>query len=228
MKALSLSLIFSAVVMSSGMAQTQTAAAPKPKTAYTIAQQFNSLKYRSSPYKEFGHDYRVVRESGLEALLKSVQDTLKAREVSIKNAGKETAIKLEKTQQELAAQKARAQALQQDNARKEQQLRQIDHDISHLSVLGLDMDKQLYVVVSIAIILGLGALAAVFAFMYKNSNSVTQEKIRAYEEIDQELKDHKAAAREREVKLKREMQSEANKVEELKQELAELRKRITV
>ncbi|MFC6999021.1 hypothetical protein [Rufibacter roseus] len=228
MKALTLSLIFCAVVVTSGLAQTQTAAPAQNRSAYTLQQQFNSMKFSSSPYKEFGHDYRVVRESRLEAFLKSVQDTLKVREQSIKNAGKETAVALEKTQKELEVQKAQVQALQQDNAKKEQQLQQFDHDISHLSVLGLDMDKQLYVVISLAIIVGLGAMAAVFAFMFKNSNSVTQQKIKAYEELDQELKDYKTASREREIKLKREMQSEANKVEDLKQELAELRKRMAV
>lgn len=228
MKALTLSLVLSAVVMTSGMAQTQKASPAKANGGYTLQQQFNSMKYRSSPYKEFGHDYRVVRESYLESFLKSVQDTLKVREQSIRNAGKETAVALEKTQKELEAQKTQMLALQQDNARKEQQIQQTEHDVASLSVLGLDIDKQLYVAISLAIIIGLGALAAVFAFMYKNSNSVTQEKIKAYEEIDQELKDHKQVAREREVKLKREMQSEANKVEELKQEISELRKRMAV
>lgn len=227
MKALSLSLFFCAVVLTSGMAQTQ-AQAPKNRAAYTLQQQFNSMKFRSSPYKEFGHDYRVVRESHLDAFLKSVQDTLQVREQSIKNAGKETAVALEKTQQELEAQRAQVQALQKDNAQKEAQIQQTDHDIATLSVLGLDIDKQLYVVVSIAIILGLGALAAVFAYMFKNSNSVTMEKVKAYEEVDQELKDYKVAAREREIKLKRELQSEVNKVDELKQEIAELRKRTAV
>ncbi len=177
---------------------------------------------------KYNQEHKVVKQASLDAFFRNVQDTLRAREQSIRNAGKETAVALAKTQQELEDQKAQVQALQQDNARKEQQIQQTQHNIDSLSVLGLDMNKQVYVYLSLAIILGLGVLAAVFAFMYKGSNAVTQEKIQAYDTIDQELKEHKQAAREREVKLKREMQSEANKVEELKQQLAELQKKSAV
>jgi len=229
MKAFFLSLVLCGVVFSSGVAQTpKPSSAAKDRAAYTLQQQFNSLKFRSSPYKENGQAYRVVRESSLEGLLKSVQDTLKVREQSIRNAGKETAVALAQTQQELATQKAQVQALQQDNTKKEQQIQQTEHDVASLSVLGLDMDKQVYVMVSLAVILGLGAVAGMFAFFYKNSNSVTQEKIRAYEEISEELKIQKQTAREKEIKLKRDQQSEANKVEELKLEIAELQKKVAV
>ncbi|GAA4302720.1 hypothetical protein [Nibribacter koreensis] len=225
MKALTLSLLFSASVLTSAMAQApaKPAAPAKNRAAYTLPQQFNSLKFRSSSYSENGQAYRVVRESSFDALSKSVQDTLRVREQSIKNAGKETAVALAKTQQELADQKAKVVALQQENAKKEQQIQQGAHDVASLSVLGLDMDKQVYVWLSLGIILGLGVLAAVFAVMYKKSNAEAQEKIDAFEEVSEEFKNYKQAAREKEIKLKRDQQSEANKVEELKQQLAQLK-----
>lgn len=226
MKAISLSLFLGVLVLTS--AQAQTPAPAKSKGPYSLQQQFSSLKYRSSSHTEFNQQYKVVKVSSLDAFFKSVQDTLKAREQSIKNAGKETAVALANTQKQLADQKAQVQALQEANAQKERQLQQGAHDVASLSVLGLDMDKQVYVMLSLAMMLGLGALVAVFAFMYKNSNRVTQEKLEAYEEVSEELKNHKQLAREREIKLKREQQSEANKVEELKQEIAELRKRVAL
>ncbi|WP_066509682.1 hypothetical protein [Rufibacter sp. DG15C] len=225
MKALALSILFSATILTAGMAQTQTRTATpvRNRAAYTLQQQFNSLKFRSSSYTEKGQGYRVVRESGLDALLRSVQDTLQARQQSIKNAGKETAVALAKTQQELADQKAQVLALQQENAKKDQQLQQGAHDVASLTVLGMDMDKQVYVWLSLGIILGLGVLAAALSVMYKNSNAEAQEKIHAFEEVNEEFKNYKQAARDKEIKLKREQQSEANKVEELKQQLAQLR-----
>lgn len=230
MKALFLSLFMSAAALTSGAAQTQSpaqkAAPAKDRSTYSLQQQYNSIKFRSSPYKEFGHNYRVIRESYLEDLMKSVQDTLRQKDLSIKNAGKETAVALAATQKELAAQKAQVAQLTQANAAQQQQIAQTDHDVAHLSVLGLAVDKQVYVILSLLIIAALGAVAAVFGFMYKNSNAVTQEKIRAYEEVTEELKNQKQTAREREIKLKREQQSEANKVEELKQQLADLQKKV--
>lgn len=204
--------------------QAQNPAPAKSRAGYTLEQQFNSMKSRSSPYKEFGHDYRVVRVSSLDAFLQSVQDTLKVREQSIRNAGKETAVALEQTQKELETQKAQVQALQKTNAEKEQLLQQNAHDVSSLSVLGLDMAKQVYVTISLLAVLALAVVAGIFAFLYQKSNVVTQEKIRAFDEVSEELKNHKQAAREKELKLKREQQSEANRVEELKQRIAQLEK----
>jgi hypothetical protein len=226
MKAITLSLLFCFVLITVG--QAQTAVPAKVREKYNLQQQYSSLKYRSSSHREFNQEYKVVKLSSLDAFFRSVQDTLKVREQSIKNAGKETAVALAKTQKELADQKAQVVALQEVNAQKEKQIQQGAHDVASLSVLGIDMDKQVYVILSLMIILVLGAVAAVFAFMYKNSNKVTQEKINAYEEISEELKNHKQTAREKELKLKREQQSEANKVEELKQQIADLQKRVAM
>ncbi|WP_460892159.1 hypothetical protein [Rufibacter soli] len=226
MRAIALSLFLSITLIH--WSQAQNAPTAKDRAHYNLQQQFSSLKYRSSSHREFNQEYKVVKLSSLDAFFRNVQDTLKVRQQSIKNAGKETAIALAKTQQELADQKAQVQALQQVNAQKEKQIQQGAHDVASLSVLGLDMDKQVYVVISLLIIAALAALATMFAFMYKNSNRVTQEKISAYEEISEELKNHKQAAREKEIKLKRDQQSEANKVEELKQEIADLQKRLAV
>ncbi|AKQ47478.1 hypothetical protein TH63_04040 [Rufibacter radiotolerans] len=226
--ALSLFLCIAMINLGQAQAQDQKAITAKDRAHYNLQQQYSSLKYRSSSHKEFNQEYKVVKLSSLDAFFRNVQDTLKVRQQSIKNAGKETAIALAKTQKELADQKAQVQALQQVNAQKEKQIQQGAHDVASLSVLGLDMDKQVYVWISLLIIAALGAVAAVFAIMYKNSNRVTQEKINAYEDISEELKTHKQVAREKEIKLKRDQQSESNKVEELKQQIADLQKRLTV
>lgn len=226
MRAIFLSLFLSVAVLTSGAAQTQKPAAAKVRAPSSLQQQYNSIKFRSSPYKEFGHNYRVMRESYLDDLMKNVQDSLRQKDQSIKNAGKETAQALAATQKELAAQKAKVQTLTQANAEQQRQIAQTDHDVAHLSVLGLEVDKQVYVVVSLLMMAALAALAVGLGLMYKNSNSVTQEKILAHEEVSEELKNHRQSARERETKLKREQQSEANKVEELTQQVADLQKRV--
>ncbi|WP_205499914.1 hypothetical protein [Rufibacter psychrotolerans] len=226
MKAFSLSLLLSVLVVAA--AQAQTPAPAKTRANYTLQQQFSNLKYRSSTQIQYNQPYKVVKQANLDAFFQNVQDTLRARQQSIRNAAKETAAKLAATQQELEKQKAQVQALQEVNAQKDRQIQQGAHDVASLSVLGLDMNKQVYVIISLLAIVALGIVTAVFAYLYKNSNNVTQEKIRAYDELTEEFKNHKQLAREKEVKLKRDHQSEANKVEELKQELAELRKRVAM
>jgi uncharacterized protein HemX len=100
--------------------------------------------------------------------------------------------------------------------------------VSSLSVFGLDINKQLYVILSWVVILALGILAGVFVFLYKKSKVVTDQKIQAYDEISQEYKEYKQNAREREIRIKRELQTEANKVEELNQQIVQLKKQVSL
>ena len=207
-------------------AQAQQPASKTSRPAYTLQQQYNSIKARSSSYKEFNQVYKVVRVDHLDRLWKNVQDSLEGREHSIRQAGKATEQALKKAREDLKTQQAEILALQRDNQQKELAIKKTAHDVASLSVFGLDMDKQLYVILSWVVILGLGLLAGVFAFLYRKSKVVTDEKIHAFEAITQEYKEHKQSAREREIKIKRDLQTEANKVEELNQQIVQLKKQV--
>ena len=201
----------------------------KPSTGpFSLQQQFNGIKNRSSSYKEFNQNYKVVRVTYLDSFWKNVQDSLKARERNIKLAGKATEQALVKARQELSSQAAQLQALKQENANKEQQIQKTSHEISSLSVFGLDMNKQVYVILSWLVILALAIVSGVFAYLYKKSKVTTDQKINAFEEISKEFKEHKQNAREREIKIKRELQTESNKVEELKQQIIQLNKQLPI
>ena len=208
--------------------QAQQAPAKQTTGQFTLQQQFNGIKSRSSSYKEFNQDYKVVRVTYLDSFWKNVRDSLKARERNIRQAGKATEQALVKARQELSSQATQLQALKQENVNKEQQIQKTSHEISSLSVFGLDMNKQVYVILSWLIILALAILSGVFAYLYKKSKVTTDQKINAFDEIAKEFKDHKQNAREREIKIKRELQTEANKVEELKQQIIQLNKQLPI
>lgn len=193
----------------------------------TLQQQFNTIKNRSA-FQPDNRDFKVVRITRLDNFWQSVQDSLKARENNIKQAGRSTADALQKAQKNIAGLENELQRVKQENLQKEKQIQQTTHNISHLSVLGIDINKQVYVVISWIIILGLMALAGIFAYLYKNSKKITDEKIKAFEEISQEYKQHKQSAREKETKIKRDLQTEVNRVDELKQEIAQLRKQASI
>jgi hypothetical protein len=199
-----------------------------PRGPYTLQQQFNSMKFRSSTHSEYNRDYKVVRIDHLERFWKNVQDSLKGREQAIRQAGKATEQALIKARQDLKTQQALVQALKLDNQQKEQSIKKTAHDVASLSVFGLDINKQVYLILSWVVILGLGILAGVFAFLYKKSKVVTDQKIQAFDEITQEYKEHKQNAREREIKIKRDLQTEANKVEELNQQIVQLKKQVSM
>jgi hypothetical protein len=196
------------------------------KGPYTLQQQFNSMKYRSSSYQEFNHDYKVVRVDHLDRFWKNIQDSLKGREQSIRQVGKATEQALVKARQDLQAQQTEVKALKRDNLQKEQAIQKTAHNVESLSVFGLDINKQLYVILSWLVILGLGILAGVFVYLYKKSKVTTDQKIHAFDEISQEYKEYKQNAREREIRIKRELQTEANKIEDLNQQIAQLKKQV--
>jgi DNA repair exonuclease SbcCD ATPase subunit len=239
MKAVSFFIFTWLISLTTVQAQQPGATTPRPaapaqqssgrtsQASYSLQQQFNSMKFRSSSYQEFNHDYKVVRVDHLDRFWKNVQDSLKGREQSIRQAGKNTEKALVQARQDLQAQQAEVKALKLDNQQKEQAIQKTSHDVASLSVFGLDMNKQLYVILSWVVILGLGILAGVFVYLYKKSKVVTDQKIHAFEEISQEYKEHKQNAREREIKIKRELQTEANKVEELNQQIAQLKKQVS-
>jgi len=226
MKAISLLLVTCFISVSSVKAQKT---APKPALeSSTLKQQFSGMKSRSSTYKEFNQDYKVVKVSYLDSFWRNVQDSLRARERNIRQAGKATEQSLVKAQKELENQSAAIQNLKQENAQKDQQLQKTAHNIASLSVFGIDMDKQVYVVLSWLVILALALLSGVFAYLYKKSKVVTDQKISAFEDISKEYKEHKQVAREREIKIKRELQTEINRVEELKQQINLLNKQMPI
>jgi len=226
MKANSLLMVFCFVTLTS--VQAQLTASKPSQEALTLQQQFNGMKSQSSTYKESNQNYKVVRVSYLDSFWKNVQDSLKARERNIRQAGKATEQALVKAQKDLDNQASQLKNLQEENTRKEQKLQRTSHDIASLSVFGLDMDKQFYVVLSWLVVLSLALLSGVFAFLYKKSKVITDQKISAFEDVSKELKEHKQNAREREIKIKRELQTETNKVEELKQQINQLNKQMPI
>ncbi|WP_026464091.1 hypothetical protein [Adhaeribacter aquaticus] len=225
MKALALSILFFLILIFSLKAQ-QPGTSGAPTVPQTLQQQFNTIKNRSA-FQPESRDFKIVRITRLDNFWQNVQDSLKVRESKIRQAGKSTAQALQNANTRIATLENELEALKQENAQKEQQIQKTAHDVASLSFLGIAINKQLYVVLSCIVILGLIVLAAVFAYLYKNSQQITDEKIKSYEEISQEYKEHKQHARERETKIKRDLQTEVNKVDELKQEIANLKKQIS-
>lgn len=194
----------------------------------SLSSQFSALKSRSSNYQENQVAYKVVRLSSLDSFWKSVQDTIRAKEQALLQARKGIDQELIQARENLKNQTTQLEALKEENALKEQEVQKSAHEIATLSVFGLSVNKQTYVILSWVIILTLLVVFGVVMFLYKTSKVTTDEKKRAFEEIDQEFKEHKQTARDRELKIKRELQTEMNRVEELNQQIALLKKQAQV
>jgi len=218
MKALffSLALMCSATFVQAQDTKTEKA----PAANAQLEKQFENLKSNSNTWQ----GYKVVNINTLESFWKTVQETIAAKDSKLENFETEAASKLQDVRKDVAAQDQQMQALQNEMKLKEKEIQQSMHDITHISVLGMDVPKQAYLLLTGGIILALLIALGVMAVQHKNSKRVAVEKLHAYDEVAQELADHKKSAREREWKIKRELQTELNRVEEMKQELATLKR----
>lgn len=212
-------VLFSTAAMAQGTKT--TAAAP---ASNGLASQFNKLKDNSNSYREKGEAYKVVNVSALDAFWANVQRTMQQSEKKLLDGSKQTRQDLAQAQTTIAQQKKQLQVLKAENAQKEHEVQKSASAIANISVLGLDMPKQLYVLLTAIIIIALLVVLAVMMAIYKRNKQVTDAKQRAADEMEQELNECKKTSREKELKLKRELQTEMNRVEELNKEIASLQR----
>jgi hypothetical protein len=222
MKALFFSL---ALIGFTSMAMAQDSKVEKaPITKSKLEKQFEHLKSSSNTWQ----GYEVVDIKTLDAFWKSVQETVAAKDRQIEDFENAADAKLKEVQQEVVAKEQNLQVMQNKINLREQEIQENMHAITHLNVLGIAMPKQTYVWLSGGIILMLLVALGIMAVQYKSSKRVTIEKRDAYDEVALELADYKKTVRERDIKLKRELQTERNLVADLKEEMAVLKRQTQV
>ena len=214
----SLALLFSSVA---GMAQNSNGS-----VMTDLDGQFSRLKSRSNHYRENNREYKVVDVRVLNQFWESVLGTVKNHEQNLLKSGKSTEENLVKAQATIQAQAKQIAALKQENALKEKAVQQSTYEVNNLVILGLGINKNVFMIFSFVTIAALIILCAVVASLYKNSKKVTDEKIDAFQQIDNEFNEYKKTARERELKIKRELQTEMNNKEEMRQQIATLQKQV--
>ena len=223
MKSTFLSLVF-VLVLHTVQAQTP-APQQTPPSKNTLANQYNALKTKANSYQENGQQYKVINVKTLDTFYKSVNDSLHVvgKKLAAARAGADK--ELIEARANVAEQEKQLKALTEETARKEQEVQKSQHLINNISFFGIDMQKQFYVILNSVVIVGLLLVLAIVLMQYKSSKRIAVEKQKAFTDIDNEFNEYKKNARERELKVKREMQTEMNRVEELKQEIAILQKR---
>lgn len=174
-------------------------------TSYTqdrsLQYQFDSLKSQSETYTI----YKVIKTEELDGLWKITMDSLKtskslSAKLSAENADLKNSISLkEGTENELRRDLAKSQN-QNDT----------------ISIFGADLQKTVYHFMVWGIIIGLIVGLLIVFGLFQRSNVVTVKTARDYESIVTELESFREESREKQAKLKRELQTMVNKLEETK------------
>ncbi len=88
-------------------------------------------------------------------------------------------------------------------------------NVANIEVFGGSMDKNAFSTLMFIIVVVLIAVAVILLMMFLRSNAVTQENKKKFSDLDNEYNDFKQRSMDRETKLRRELQTERNKLDEL-------------
>jgi septal ring factor EnvC (AmiA/AmiB activator) len=167
----------------------------------TLKNQFDELKSKSNNYQI----YKVVKESSLDNFWSSVRDTIKADRTKINELLKE-----------VAALKSEVSSLNAQVAERDAKLEEQVYQIEHMEFMGIGLTKGTYIVFTWILIFALLIAALILYFRFQSANKVTVQTRKEYQSLQNEFEEHRQRTRENETKLKRDLQTEINRVEELK------------
>ncbi len=166
----------------------------------TIQSQFDDFYENQTNSWE---DYQMIKRPRLKNFWKVVSDTLNNQKQQISENKKEVV--------RLNAQiKTHAQRI----AELESMLGESEAFNDKISFLGMPVSKSAYNIVVWAIILGLAFGVGTIYIMFMRSNSITQKTQKMYSSLEREYDEHKNRARENQAKLKRELQTALNTLQE--------------
>lgn len=173
----------------------------EPVAPVTLNEKFNELKTTSETYEQF----KVITTTRLDDFWKEVQDSLKVQ--------KENSVRL---LTEVTERKLEAEQLQSKMDGVSAELEKAQSNTTTISFLGADIQKSTYHLVVWSIIAILLILCVIIWWTGKSGSSTAKQAKEDYDTISAELESTKNKAREAQVKLKRELQTALNQVEELK------------
>ncbi len=198
---ISLSLVL-VLLCAPSLSQSQTPSEPEgPKT---LQSQFQEILDNSESYT----DYKVIRRTRLTEYSRAVQDSIRSYRTEINGL-----------QYIVEDQKSQISSLSNRITDLESQLAESEELRESLPILGINLRKATYHWI-VWIIIGLLTAFGIFAYTsYARSNRITSKTMKEYKALETEFEEHKKKSHEKQIKMGRELQTERNRVEELKTKL---------
>jgi hypothetical protein len=165
----------------------------------TLEGRYKEMKSASQTYK----DYKVIKETVLDKVWKITTDSIKRKEQQLAEAKNE----IDGLQEQLRTSR-------KSMADQEASIKDIVYDSTHITVLGIPFAKSLFILLTAAIVGGLGFLLSMAFARVKIANSLVKEKTLIADSIAHEFEDFKKKSMEKYTKLSRELQNERNKWQE--------------
>jgi hypothetical protein len=166
---------------------------------YALNDRYQLLKSKSQNYKE----YKVIRENVLDNFWKIVRDSVAAKEAAIGSRDQN----IRKLNTDLSSTQATLKE-------KENSMEQVVHASTHISVLGIDFSKGVFITTVMIIVGVLILLALLMSGRLKMVHGSMKERVDAFNSLNNEFEEYKRKAMEKQTKLSRELQNERNKLSE--------------
>lgn len=165
----------------------------------SLQDKYNTMLEETETYEQ----YKVIPRTRLNGLWSEVKDTLNQKQRKIQQLQTET--------QDAVAAAVQSRAELADVQAKLDASLDVNDSINFV---GISFSKMGYHIMVWAIIAILAVLGVMAYFMFMRSNSVTSKTRREFEALQAEFEEHKTKARETQVKLKRELQTAVNQLNE--------------
>ncbi|QSE96293.1 hypothetical protein [Fulvivirga lutea] len=163
--------------------------------------QFSVLMDETETFKE----YKVIKIQELNSFWKGVTDSI--------NNKHEIIVDLQAKNQDLNNQ---VTSLEVEIKEAQAQIESLQGQISTISIFGIAIDKTVYKVVNFTLLSTLILIIGLIFFRLKERVQVANAKIKDYNNLESKFEEYRRKSLENQMKLRRELQTERNKLEEIR------------
>lgn len=179
----------------------QSADGALEKNDNTLEQRYRLMKDKSETFNE----YKVIKEYILDGMWKITRDSFKVKQADLAAAKTEINDLKSELNAALAAVK-----------QKEESMEEIVYASSHITVLGIDFTKGMFITTVAFTVLGLLLVIGLITGKLKLMYTSLREKIELEDSVSKEFENYKRKALEKQMKLSRELQDERNRLAEVR------------
>jgi len=167
----------------------------------TLNQKWNNMLENAETYQH----YKVIKKVELAEVQKAVTDTVTALEAEIKQEAAQ-----------IKEQKGQIASLQQEIDQLKLKIETLSNAKDNMTFMGNSVDKYSYAHTLWFFVFLILAACAVLFFFFRRSNHIAVQKVNDYEDLFSRFEEYKKNKIETERKLKRELQTQLNLLEEFK------------
>ncbi|MDB5255601.1 MAG: hypothetical protein JWM14_296 [Chitinophagaceae bacterium] len=167
----------------------------------TLEQKWGRMLEKAENYEP----YKVIKKTELADFWKSTKDSIQRYQKELKT---ERGL--------IVSQKSEIGVLKAQTVELTNKLSQNETDKNSVSFLGIKANKFAYLsTLCLLLVIALVGIGLLY-YLYANSNAIAVQKVSAYQMLSKEFDEYKYSKIEMERKLRRELQTQVNKLEELK------------